>query len=106
MANSKRSTIPLHWKEKVVELNARLQHEIVARERAEKERVEALEGLKEVRERFETAFGNAPIGMAFVDMHGRWLLVNEALCRITGYSRDELKATTKCRRLYRPVKKS
>src|ERR1700737_1583691 len=27
-------------------------------------------------------------------MNGRWLLVNEALCRITGYSQDELKATT------------
>jgi diguanylate cyclase (GGDEF)-like protein/PAS domain S-box-containing protein len=94
MANSKRSTIPPDWKGKVAELNARLQREIVARERAEKERVEAEEGLKEVRERLETAFGNAPIGMAFVDMNGRWLLVNEALCRITGYSRDELKATT------------
>lgn len=46
------------------------------------------------RERFESAFGNAPIGMALVDMDGRWLEVNNALCRITGHSESELKATT------------
>lgn len=44
--------------------------------------------------RFESAFANAPIGMALVDMEGRWLQVNDALCRFTGYTRDELKATT------------
>src|SRR5438270_12520041 len=44
--------------------------------------------------RFESAFDNAPIGMALVDMNGRWLQVNAALCRIIGYPEDELKATT------------
>lgn len=51
-------------------------------------------GLQEVRERFESGFANAPIGMALVDMNGGWLQVNDALCRITGYSEDDLKATT------------
>ena len=32
--------------------------------------------------------------MALVDMEGRWLQVNDALCRITGHTRAELKATT------------
>jgi diguanylate cyclase (GGDEF)-like protein/PAS domain S-box-containing protein len=43
---------------------------------------------------FENAFSNAPIGMALIDMHGRWLQVNGALCRITGYPERELKAKT------------
>ena len=39
---------------------------------------------------FETAFARAPIGMALVDMGGHFLQVNDALCRITGYSRDQI----------------
>ncbi len=50
--------------------------------------------LKETRERFENAFGNAPIGMALIDLQGCWFQVNDALCRITGYSEFELRATT------------
>jgi diguanylate cyclase (GGDEF)-like protein/PAS domain S-box-containing protein len=50
--------------------------------------------LRELQERFETAFSNAPIGMALVDTAGRWLQVNDALCRITGHSAADLKATT------------
>jgi diguanylate cyclase (GGDEF)-like protein/PAS domain S-box-containing protein len=48
----------------------------------------------ETRERFASAFGNAPIGMALVDLDGRWFQVNDALCRITGYPESELRATT------------
>jgi PAS domain S-box-containing protein len=47
-----------------------------------------------VHARFESAFAHAPIGMALVDMEGRWLQVNDALCRITGHTRTDLKATT------------
>lgn len=50
--------------------------------------------LREVHARFESAFDAAPIGMALVDMGGRWLQVNDALCRISGYSRGQLTATT------------
>jgi diguanylate cyclase (GGDEF)-like protein/PAS domain S-box-containing protein len=50
--------------------------------------------LREVHARFETAFSNAPIGMALADTAGRWLQVNDALCRITGYTAAELRATT------------
>ncbi|HSF14923.1 MAG TPA: EAL domain-containing protein [Vicinamibacteria bacterium] len=41
----------------------------------------------------QCAFDHAPIGMALVDIGGCFLEVNAALCRITGYSRDELMAT-------------
>src|SRR2546425_1396063 len=40
---------------------------------------------------FETAFANAPIGMALVDRDGHFLQVNDALCRITGYTRDQIR---------------
>jgi diguanylate cyclase len=32
--------------------------------------------------------------MALIDPSGCWLAVNSAFCKITGYSPDELKATT------------
>jgi diguanylate cyclase (GGDEF)-like protein/PAS domain S-box-containing protein len=51
-------------------------------------------GPQEAQTRFETAFTSAPIGMALVDMEGRWLQVNDALCRLTGHTRNEFKATT------------
>ena len=46
--------------------------------------------LREATKRFQLAFDNAPIGMALVAPDGRWLHVNEAVCRITGYSADDL----------------
>jgi PAS domain S-box-containing protein len=50
--------------------------------------------LRETRELFESAFENAPIGMALVSVDqggfGRFLRVNRALCEFTGYPVDEL----------------
>jgi PAS domain S-box-containing protein len=39
---------------------------------------------------FRATFENAPLGIAHVTADGRWVRVNEALCRILGYSADEL----------------
>ena len=39
---------------------------------------------------FEEVFERAPIGTALLDNDGRWLLVNRALCDITGYTAEEL----------------
>ncbi|HEY7961639.1 MAG TPA: diguanylate cyclase [Solirubrobacteraceae bacterium] len=41
-------------------------------------------------ERFEQVFERAPIGTGLLDQDGRWVLVNHALCDITGYTADEL----------------
>lgn len=41
-------------------------------------------------EKFAGAFTSAALGMALVSLDGRWLDVNEALCRLLGYSRSEL----------------
>jgi diguanylate cyclase (GGDEF)-like protein/PAS domain S-box-containing protein len=45
-----------------------------------------------MRSAFESAFTHAPIGMALVDMAGRLLRVNDALCRITGFTAERLRA--------------
>lgn len=39
---------------------------------------------------FERVFDSAPVGTGLLDRDGRWLLVNRALCEITGYTAEEL----------------
>ncbi len=41
-------------------------------------------------EHFEQVFQRTPIGTGLLDCNGRWVLVNQALCDITGYTSDEL----------------
>ena len=43
-----------------------------------------------MRSTFENAFTHAPIGMAIVNMEGRPLRANGALCRITGYTEAQM----------------
>ncbi|HEV2952720.1 MAG TPA: diguanylate cyclase, partial [Candidatus Dormibacteraeota bacterium] len=38
----------------------------------------------------ESAFAMAPIGMALIDLSGRCLRVNDALCKITGFTHEDL----------------
>ncbi len=45
-------------------------------------------------ERFRATFEQAAVGIAHVDLAGRWLRVNQKLCDIVGYSREELLART------------
>jgi diguanylate cyclase (GGDEF)-like protein/PAS domain S-box-containing protein len=42
------------------------------------------------REHFDLVFDQAPVGMGLLDQDGRWVLVNHALCEITGYTSTEL----------------
>ena len=50
------------------------------------------EALRESEERFRGTFENAAVGIAHVDVSGRFLRVNEKLCDILGYTREELLA--------------
>ena len=58
------------------------------------ERKQAQEALRESEERFRGTFQNAAVGIAHIDAEGRFLLVNEKLCDIVGYSRMELLVRT------------
>jgi PAS domain S-box-containing protein len=70
-----------------------LSHQVVAllqtrRHLAVLQRAE--EALREREERFRGTFENAAVGIAHTDLEGRFLRVNEKLCDILGYSREEL----------------
>ena len=45
---------------------------------------------REAQELFETAFSQAPIGMALIGLDGRWMKVNRAVCTITGWPQSDL----------------
>lgn len=48
------------------------------------------EALRAAEQRFELAFDDGQIGMAVVSLDGTWLRVNPALCRIVGYTEEQL----------------
>jgi PAS domain S-box-containing protein len=56
--------------------------------------VEARRAIADSEARFRATFENAAVGIAHIAPDGRWLRVNEALCRILGYPADELLAKT------------
>ena len=65
---------------------------VVAEDVTDRRRAE--ERLRESEERFRLALQSSPIGMALVGLQGEWLSVNDALCRMLGYTADELKRWT------------
>lgn len=53
------------------------------------EKRKIVEKLKANEEKFRNAFHYSAIGMALVDLRGRWIDVNPALCEMLGYSKEE-----------------
>lgn len=58
------------------------------------EQVLAEQALLDSEHKFRATFEQAAVGIAHVSLDGRWRLVNNRLCEILGYSRDELLART------------
>lgn len=54
------------------------------------ERRRAEEALRQSEELLRAAFEQVAVGFSMRDLHGHFLKVNEAYCRITGYSEQEL----------------
>ena len=54
------------------------------------DRILAEQALKTSRDTFANAFDYSGIGMALISQEGRWLDVNNVLCDMIGYAKDEL----------------
>jgi len=60
----------------------------VTRDFTERQRVQ--EALRASEQQFRATFNQAAVGIAHVAPNGQWLLVNQKLCDIVGYTREEL----------------
>ena len=58
------------------------------------EKQELIHALRESEERFRATFEQAAVGIGLTTLDGRWLRVNQRLCDVLGYSREELLART------------
>ena len=57
---------------------------------ANAERLAAVEALRQSEMKYRSYVDHAPIGVFVVDQTGRYVEVNDAACRLTGYAKDEL----------------
>ncbi len=61
---------------------------------AREELARVREQLHEQEQRLQSTFELPSVGMAHVDLDGKWLAVSDTLCGIVGYSREELLGLT------------
>jgi len=78
---------PIHDEQGGISAISVLAHDITERKRLEQERLSA-------EKVFRDTFERTTIGIAHLGLDGTWLRVNQTLCDLLGYSREELMATT------------
>jgi len=76
----------------VYDLNGTINLLVVCQDITERKLTE--EALQESEERFRATFNQAAVGIGHVAPDGRWLVVNQKYCDITGYTEEELKSLT------------
>jgi diguanylate cyclase (GGDEF)-like protein/PAS domain S-box-containing protein len=74
------------------QLQATMAHAEQAQRHADEQRAIS-EALRKSEEHFRSAFDHAAVGMALMATDGRWLSVNHSLCKLFGYSDQELLST-------------
>ncbi len=62
--------------------------------KADAERKQAEEALRESEEKFRSVFEDSAVGMVLVDPHGRYHEVNQAMSEILGYTQEEFLSMT------------
>jgi PAS domain S-box-containing protein len=83
-----------------VEISTRLKYneqneiEVIGVSRNITERKINEHALRESEERFRATFEQAAVGISQIGLNGRWLRMNQRLCDIVGYERDELSLLT------------
>lgn len=56
------------------------------------DRKDAEKALRDSEVRFRSIFENVAVGIAYTELDGRWIQVNDKLCELLGYQRDALLA--------------
>ncbi|AHY47707.1 PAS domain S-box protein [Rubrobacter radiotolerans] len=82
------TTFPVEVRLNAVDYSGR--RVILASIRDVTERMEAERALRSAEERFSRAFNDAPLGVSLVSTDGRYMMVNDSLCRMLGYKEEEL----------------
>ena len=76
----------------VYDLNGVLHILVVCHDITESKRTE--EALRQSERRFQAIFNLAAVGIAQISLSGNWMMINQRLCDILGYSFEELKVLT------------
>jgi PAS domain S-box-containing protein len=72
----------------LIRVEGQYRYSAFIRDLSERRQIEADLGLS--HQRFRATFEHSAVGFAHLDINGRWLRVNDKLCEMLGYPREEL----------------